>query len=532
MLSSRGIRQVFVDHIRGRGNRLVAADDDSTEENEFESGYGGLNTRTRNRRPDLRPKVPSEVGQELTAEGIFGTNDPREGPVRSRKRPRVSVQTLRKEMGLGNRATQRARVNSMIQHRLPSSTADQIIHYDNRCYSGQFSDDGNFFFACAQDFKVRLYDTSNPYDWKYNKTVHYPYGQWTITDATLSPDNKFLAYSSIRSMVCLAPTDESDDMKSQPFLLDFSHMGQRSGSNAHGLRASDHFGIWSLRFSGDGREIVAGTSNHSIYVYDVEARQSTLRIPGHEEDVNAVCFGDKNSPHLLFSGSDDTTLKIWDRRSMGDGREAGVFLGHTEGITYVDSKGDGRYVLSNGKDQSMKLWDIRRMHTHGSAADKFIKRNPMRFSTGFDYRFMHFDEDEYKPHPNDCSLVTFRGHRVLKTLIRCHFSPAGSTNDRYVYTGSEDGKVYIYNMDATLAGVVDVNKATAPPRPINPKTGRPNLKQGRALWKTCVRDASWHPYAPVIAGMLSPLPMIITKFIFAPHNAFLNLYYSSCHVPY
>lgn len=44
---------------------------------------------------------------------------------------------------------------------------------------------------------------------------------------------------------------------------------------------------------------------------------------------------------------------------MADGREVGVFTGHLEGITYVDSKGDGRYVLSNGKDQTMKLWDIR-----------------------------------------------------------------------------------------------------------------------------------------------------------------------------
>ncbi len=46
---------------------------------------------------------------------------------------------------------------------------------------------------------------------------------------------------------------------------------------------------------------------------------------------------------------------------MGDSREAGVFMGHTEGLTYVDSKGDGRYVLSNAKDQTMKLWDLRKM---------------------------------------------------------------------------------------------------------------------------------------------------------------------------
>lgn len=94
-------------------------------------------------------------------------------------------------------------------------------------------------------------------------------------------------------------------------------------------------------------------------VYDIERHQPILSLAGHSNDVNAVCFGDKNSPHILYSGSDDTTVKVWDRRSMADGREVGIFTGHLEGVTYVDSKGDGRYVLSNGKDQTMKLWDIR-----------------------------------------------------------------------------------------------------------------------------------------------------------------------------
>lgn len=125
---------------------------------------------------------------------------------------------------------------------LPNSKADKIIHFDSRSYSGQFSDDGNFFFCCAQDFKVRMYDTSNPYEWKYYKTVRYPLGQWTITDATLSPDNRFLAYSSIRSQAYLAPTDPEDD--SDPSQLDFAISGARRGRHSWG---SSHFGVCNPR---------------------------------------------------------------------------------------------------------------------------------------------------------------------------------------------------------------------------------------------------------------------------------------------
>ena len=38
-----------------------------------------------------------------------------------------------------------------------------------------------------------------------------------------------------------------------------------------------------------------------------------------------------------------------------------MLVGHTEGVTFLDAAGDGRHVLSNCKDQTAKLWDLRRM---------------------------------------------------------------------------------------------------------------------------------------------------------------------------
>lgn len=118
-----------------------------------------------------------------------------------------------------------------LQSMLPGSEADFIIHYDARSYSGQFSEDGNFFYSCSQDFRVRMYDTSNPYEWKYYKTVDYIGGRWTITDACLSPDNRYLAYSSITSRVFLANTSPGDG---EMIPLDFSH-GVGHGHNRNAM---------------------------------------------------------------------------------------------------------------------------------------------------------------------------------------------------------------------------------------------------------------------------------------------------------
>ncbi|KAK6382150.1 hypothetical protein LTS17_004036 [Exophiala oligosperma] len=501
--ASAPLRQLILSRYRllGPNGRDLFGDDD---DDDYEPGYGGFSARRRRRgRPkpasERFPKIPSDAGRALMNSGIYGSKDSHIDILRKRKQT-ISERLLWRRLGLDARSSMRRQNRLIAQDSVPtSSIADKIIHYDSRAYSGQFSDDGNFFFSCTQNFKVRMYDTSNPYEWKYYKTVDYPFGQWTITDATLSPDNKWLAYSSIRHTVCLAPTDPTDH--SEHTLLDFTNFapGAGLGRSTYGYMGRHGFGIWSLRFSGDGREIVAGTSDHSVVVYDLERRQSTVRLTNHEDDVNAVCFGDKSSPHILYSGSDDQTLRVWDRRSMADGRPAGIFVGHTEGLTYVDSKGDGRYVLSNGKDQMMKLWDLRRM----ISPNDFQNIALHNYTTNFDYRFSPYDEDDYVPNPHDCSVVTFRGHSVLKTLIRCHFSPPGSSNSRYVYSGSEDGKVYIWNMDGTRKATIDVFAAT--------KFARPRTDGGdgygyelhghhNSVWKTCVRDASWSPTAPVLAA--------------------------------
>lgn len=377
---------------------------------------------------------------------------------------------------------------------IPSTNPEMIIHYGDPACCGQFSDDGNFFYACVNDFRVRMYDTSNPYNWRYYKTVTYPFGQWRLTDAHLSPDNKWLAYTSLQTNVCFAPTDPND--VGDPYTLDMADALAQGGNHRRG-----NFAIFSVRFSGDGRNLVVGTGADSIIVYDIESRRVLHHVAGHDNDVNAVCFADKSSPHILYSGSDDCTIKVWDTRSMGDGRESGAFVGHIEGLTYIDSKGDGRYILSNGKDQSMKLWDLRM----AMSTSRYEELDPTKYTRqrlyDYDYRWEDYDDREWFQHKHDNSLVTFRGHKVQRTLIRCHFSPPGSTNSRYVYSGSQDGYVYVWNLDATLAGKIDVRSATEGKRIGD---GRYHLRTPRLPrsrdWRTLVRDVGWHPNAPLLVG--------------------------------
>ncbi|PPS19965.1 hypothetical protein GOBAR_AA00598 [Gossypium barbadense] len=240
--------------------------------------------------------------------------------------------------------------------------------------------------------------------WKVQKNILAKSLKWTITDTSLSPDQHFLVYSSLSPVV------------------------------------------------------------HIVNVRSA-ASESIANITS---DVNTVCFADETG-HLLFSGSDDHLCKVWDRRCFGTrGKAAGVLIGHLEGITFIDSRGDGRYFISNGKDQTTKLWDIRMMSSNTP-----YTRRPR--DTDFDYRWMDYPTHARAlKHPHDQSLATYRGHNVLRTLIRCYFSPAYSTGQKYIYTGSSDGSLYIYDL-VTGALVASCHGHEKP-----------------------VRDCSWHPLYPMI----------------------------------
>ncbi|KAH8920399.1 WD40 repeat-like protein [Atractiella rhizophila] len=478
---------------------------------------------------------PIEEGRELLRSGEFGPLPRRERDRGRKFKGRENVGDLLMErMGRKRRHLRSEWADVCV----PNSVGTEVAVYRDNVYSGQFSNDGSFFYSCVQDFKVYIYDTrrsplagtksiyesppttnarrrrwetddywiSHRSSLKEIKTIRAREENcsWTITDANLSPSNDWLIYSSITPVVHLVNTRES--------LLQLP--GQRAFSEEDQIcldfstNQQVHFGIWSIRFSADAREIVAGGNRYGgIYVYDIERKQTTLNVVAHRRDVNAVAFADEGSSNVLISGSDDNFVKVWDRRSLASNKPSGVLIGHTEGVTYVSSKGDGRYALSNGKDQGARLWDLRKMRSSHDFEN--IPRTQLDVGIeGWDYRGGTYHEPKYREHPLEGSVMIYRGHSVLRTLIRAHFSPPSQTGQRYIYSGSADGRIHIWNLDGTLKERIDRHSTTPlisskaskqynDPSFPDPKDIVVPNEESMDL-HTVVRDVAWHPYEPYL----------------------------------
>lgn len=324
--------------------------------------------------------------------------------------------------------------------------------YDGKVFCGNFSKNGNYFITASQDQHIRLYNTSTG-QYQQIKTVRARDVGWSIIDLAFSPDQEHFVYSTWSTSLHICPVNGDED-KQEPLCL---------------VKSGRRFCVFSVAFSSDGKEILGGANDGFLYIYDRHRNQRSLKIHAHEYDINSVSFADDSS-HIIYSGGDDGLIKVWDRRTLDEEslpKPVGVLAGHMDGITFINSRGDGKHLISNSKDQSIKLWDVR-VFSSDSAA-----RNTLRavHDQTWDYRWQGVPKKLYNKDQleGDTSVMTYRGHIVTRTLIRCRFSPAETTGQRYIYTGCGSGRLIIYD---ALSG---------------------KIKREYRNHTACVRDVAWHP---------------------------------------
>lgn len=203
-------------------------------------------------------------------------------------------------------------VAALLRNIVPDTVHHQVDRYKSRVYGGCFvGPEGERFVTSCQDKRIRVYDTGKSEcrrAWKLTHCISAKGVRWTITDFDVSPDGRWLAYSTISTYVCVV---DLADPKSEQMVLDFAEGTLRS------------FGIWSIKWGHDGREIIAGTSGGErlgrgcIIAYDVQSKCVVDVVPAHEQDVNSVCFMRTGERNILLSGADDALGSLRARFAAG-----------------------------------------------------------------------------------------------------------------------------------------------------------------------------------------------------------------------
>lgn len=112
-------------------------------------------------------------------------------------------------------------------------------------------------------------------------------------------------------------------------------------------------GVYALAFSPDGALLACGSSDSSIYLWEVKTERIVKVLRGHEDHVVAVTFSPDGK--VLASGSNDFSVRLWD---VASGKVLDVLLHHTHQIWSVAISDNGKILASGGSDGTVCLWDI------------------------------------------------------------------------------------------------------------------------------------------------------------------------------
>ncbi|VEL13462.1 unnamed protein product [Protopolystoma xenopodis] len=222
--------------------------------------------------------------------------------------------------------------------------------------------------------------------------------------------------------------------------------------------------IVDLHFSTDGDTLYTASTDKTIALWDMESCQRIKKIRGHTNFVNA-CHVARRGPQLICSGSDDGTIRLWDRRK----RTPAQTFQNTYQVLSVTFNDTAEVIFSGGIDNIVKGWDLRAAdvsmrlagHTDTVTGLSLSPDGCHLLSNAMDNTLRLWDVRPYAP--TERCVRVFQGHQHTfeKNLLRCAWSPDNrrvtcGSGDRYVYVWDVASQQLIYKLPGHSASVNEI----------------------------------------------------------------------------
>lgn len=200
------------------------------------------------------------------------------------------------------------------------------------------------------------------------------------------------------------------------------------------------------------RSLCVSNSNNLVYFGDFEGNIKYFNLKTNTKLVNL--FGKSSSAiesldispddNYLISGERAGTIKLWKRNNSLSGNLIQSIVGHTDWINCVNISKDGKFVVSAGGDQTIKVWmfldrlyEYDKLRGYNDWIRKVvITESEKIICAGDDKKIRIWDATKKMQISNP-----LKGHAARINAL------AVSHNEDYIISGGDDGAIIIWNKD-------------------------------------------------------------------------------------
>eukprot|EP00941_MAST-03F_sp_MAST-3F-sp1_P004419 g4419.t1 len=213
-----------------------------------------------------------------------------------------------------------------------------------------------------------------------------------------------------------------------------------------------------MSLSHDAKHVVVGSSDHALYVVDIESGRKTRTLynkrNGHSEWVTCVSY---TPDGRVLSGGLDSKLLLWSAR----GCIATELNGHRGSISFVHSNTTGDYAISGGYDKTVRIWNIGGRNASESCS--LVGHKGSVLCAAWDQGAVLSGDRSGDAVLWDLTVGSsvrhFSGHRGHVTSCAL-YAEAGVSSSTMCLTGGQDGRVRVWDPRAQRPAAIVIEAHT------------------------------------------------------------------------